>query len=70
MGDNEAYRRDAALYAGLYAFGKADLLAFKIYNSYLEGNAAKAAEQEKEFRRMMLTADKFLHSVPQYDLQR
>lgn len=70
MGDNEAYRRDAALYAGLYAFGKADLLAFKIYNSYLEGNLEKAAEQEKDFRRMMLTADKFLHSVPQYDLQR
>ncbi|MDE6778060.1 MAG: alpha-N-acetylglucosaminidase, partial [Alistipes sp.] len=70
LADNEAYKLDLALWAGIYAFGKADLLLVKIYDSYLEGDLAKAEAYEKEFRRAMLAADKFMDVVPQYRLQR
>ena len=70
LGENQAYRYDIAYWAGIYAFGKADILAEKIHTCYLYGDTENAERYEEQFRKLMLMADSFLESNPMCRLER
>ncbi|MCM1502903.1 MAG: alpha-N-acetylglucosaminidase [Bacteroidales bacterium] len=70
LGDNQAYRTDLAYWAGIYAFGKADILVEQINDCYLHGDTAGAEKLEADFRKLMLMADSFLESNPISRLER
>ena len=70
LGDNEAYLTDLALWAGFYAFGKADLLVNQINEAYLAGDNDKAAAMEVRFKDLMLRADRLLDKNPVTRMQR
>lgn len=70
LGDNEAYLTDLAMWAGFYAFGKADLLVKQINEAYLAGDNDKAAAMEVRFKDLMLRADRLLDKNPVTRIQR
>ncbi len=70
LGNNETYLTDLAMWAGYYAFGKADLLAEQIHRCYILGESEKAAGYEKEFVRLMKAADRFMESYPDFRIER
>lgn len=70
LGDNAVYRTDLAYWAGIYAFGKADILVEKIHECYLKGDNEAAEQYEERFRKLMLMADTFMESHPTSRLQR
>lgn len=70
LGENREYLTDLALYAGLYAFGKAEVLIDKINDAYLCGNNAEAEKMEKECISLMLRADRLLDRNPVTRLER
>lgn len=70
LGNNAVYQTDLALWAGLYAFGKADLLAENIQQLYLVGDINGASILEKRFTDLMYSADKFMESNPICRLER
>ena len=70
LGKNPEYRKDLALWAGLYAFGKADILADEIERCYQTGDIPAADSLRVRFRNAMLTADRFLASNPFTRLER
>lgn len=70
LGRNKTYLMDLSMWAGFYAFGKADLLAEQIHRCYILGEKQKAAEYEQEFVRLMKAADRFMESYPDYRIER
>ncbi len=70
LGGNREYLTDLALWAGVYAFGKADLLAEQINEAYLAGDSETAAALEGRFFDMMRRADKFFDINPVTRLDR
>ncbi len=70
LGDNGEYLTDLALWAGVYALGKADLLAEQIHNAYLLGDKDTAAALEGRFFDLMLRADRFFDMNPVTRLER
>lgn len=70
LGENPEYLTDLALWAGIYAFGKADVLASEIHRCYLIGDKEQAARLEETFCEMLLRADRFLESNPVTRLER
>lgn len=70
LGGNAAYLEDLAMWAGFYAFGKADILAEQIHRCYILGQKELAAEYERRFADLMLRADRFLESCPNLRLER
>ncbi|GHV02290.1 alpha-N-acetylglucosaminidase [Bacteroidia bacterium] len=70
LSGNKLYMTDLAMWSGLYAFGKADVLTDQIHRCYITGDRAKAAGYEKEFMRLMRTADRFFESHPDMRMER
>lgn len=70
LGDNASYRTDLAMWAGFYAFGKADILAEQIHRCYILGQKELAAEYERRFLGLLKVADRFLESCPNLRLER
>ncbi len=70
LGKNEEYKKDLALWAGFYAFGKADLIADEIERCYKMGDMAGATALRKRFRQAMLAADSFFDANPIVRLER
>lgn len=70
LGKNDAYKKDLALWAGYYAFGKAEILAEEITRCYRYSDTAAADSLRPLFREAMLAADRFLESNPLSRLER
>lgn len=70
LGGNPDYLTDLALWAGIYAFGKADVLVDKINDAFLCGNIQEAEALEEQFRHLMLCADRLLDRNPVTRLER
>ena len=70
LGENGEYLKDLALWAGIYAFGKADVLADKINDAYLCGDREAAEKMEAEFMDLMARADRLLDKNPVTRLER
>lgn len=70
LGKNPTYREDLAFWAGIYAFGKADILADETTRAYKLGDLRTARELRARFRDAMLRADRFLESNPLTRLER
>jgi len=70
LAGNPEYMKDLALWAGLYAFGKADLIADAIECCYKKGDVKTADSLRVRFRDAMLAADRFLESNPLTRMER
>ena len=70
LGGNETYRTDLAMWAGFYAFGKAELLVEQIHRCYILGERERAAEYEREFIGLLFAADRFMESYPNFRTER
>lgn len=64
------YRADLALYAALYAAGKADIAIERANAAYLADDRKRAAAERDRFFDLLLTADRLLESTPAYRLER
>lgn len=64
------YRADLALYAALYAAGKADIAVERANAAYLAGDPEAAAAERDAFFSLLLTADRLLESTPNHRLER
>ena len=70
LGKNQTYREDLAYWAGIYAFGKADILADEATRAYRAGDLPAARALRARFRDAMLRADRFLEANPLTRLER
>lgn len=70
LGNYSAYLTDLALWAGIYAFGKADVLAQQIHRAYLVGDKDTASSLEARFVDLMYRADRLLDLNPVTRLER
>lgn len=64
------YRADLALYAALYAAGKADIAIERANAAFLADNQEAADAEQETFLSLLLTADRLLESTPNYRLSR
>ena len=70
LGRNREYLTDLAMYAGFYAFGKADILAEEIHRLYKTGDVDGAEKLRPRFRELMMLADGFFDANPIMRLDR
>lgn len=67
---NKVYKEDLALWAGLYAFSKADVMLAEIHRDYLLADEASASALEDKTLKTLLAADRLLESNPLTRLER
>lgn len=70
LSENQEYLTDLALWAGFYAFGKAEIIADMIERCYKMGDLSSADALRVRFREAMLAADRFLDSNPVTRMER
>jgi alpha-N-acetylglucosaminidase len=70
LSGNKAYDEDLALWAGCYAFAKADVLLAEIHRDFVYGDAAAAEALENRYKELLLASDRFFESNPLTRLQR
>lgn len=70
LGGNPVYLQDLALWAGYYAFGKAEILADEIERCFKTGESEKADSLHYRFKDALLRADSFLDKNPLSRLER